>query len=452
MKRKILNNWKLYIIFLLAGTSAFSQESFTLKECINYALNQNSNVKVSQYNLTISDKKIDEEIGKYLPQLNIASSFDDNVKLPTSLLPAQLMGGPAGTFIPITFGNQYNFNTGLQLTQKLYDPTAILNIKNAKVAKNISELSNQKTKEETIYDICRSYYQTLVIKMQINVLNNTLLASNESLKSIELKYNNGVAKKIDADRIRVNFNNTNSQLDQSSLNYEQSLNRLKFAMGMPLENSIALTDTNLSNQDEILNYQFNNKYDYHNTLDYQINKFNLSRAEINKDISVSAFLPTLSLVGNYNYNAMRQEFTFFEGNKPWYQSSSFGLRLNIPIFDGMQRNYKYSQALISNKIADETLNLTEQTIKMNISNFEIQYKNALENIGREKENLSLAENVYKSSQLEYSQGMLSTVDLIQSESSYLISQNNYYGKLLSLYLARLDLEKAKGTLMTFINK
>jgi outer membrane protein TolC len=149
---------------------------------------------------------------------------------------------------------------------------------------------------------------------------------------------------------------------------------------------------------------------------------------------------------------MRQEFNFFDTDKSWYRSSVIGVRLTLPIFDGLQRNYRYSQAILNSKIATENLNLTEQTLKVNLSNFEIQYRNAIENIGREQENLTLAENVYKSSQLEYKEGTLTTLDLIQSETSYLIAQNNYYSKLLSLYLARVDLEKAKGTLSTFINK
>ncbi len=149
---------------------------------------------------------------------------------------------------------------------------------------------------------------------------------------------------------------------------------------------------------------------------------------------------------------MRQEFNFFDTDKSWYRSSVIGVRLTLPIFDGLQRNYRYSQAILNSKIASENLNLTEQTLKVNLSNFEIQYRNAIENIGREQENLTLAENVYKSSQLEYKEGTLTTLDLIQSETSYLIAQNNYYSKLLSLYLARVDLEKAKGTLSTFINK
>jgi outer membrane protein TolC len=173
--------------------------------------------------------------------------------------------------------------------------------------------------------------------------------------------------------------------------------------------------------------------------------------QLDKKTKVSAFLPSLSFFGNYNFNAMRQEFTFFDANKDWYPSSGIGIKLTIPIFDGLQRNSKLAQSELNIKIANENLLLTEQSIKVDISNYKIQYQNALDNIEREKENLDLAESVYKNTQLEYQQGAGSTLDLIQSESSYLVAQNNYYNKLLNLYIARIEFEKAKGSLMSFIN-
>jgi outer membrane protein TolC len=53
--------------------------------------------------------------------------------------------------------------------------------------------------------------------------------------------------------------------------------------------------------------------------------------------------------------------------------------------------------------------------------------------------------------LEYKQGTGSALDIIQAESSFMVAQNTYFNKLLNLYIARIDLEKAKGTLMNFIN-
>jgi outer membrane protein TolC len=101
--------------------------------------------------------------------------------------------------------------------------------------------------------------------------------------------------------------------------------------------------------------------------------------------------------------------------------------------------------------AEDNLKLTEQSIKVEVSNYEIQYHNALDNIKNEKENLTLAESVYNNTQLEFQQGTASSLDLVQAESAFREAQNTYFNKLLNLYIARLDVEKSKGSLMNFIN-
>ena len=441
----------LTLFFAINSFYLQAQKPLTLKECINYSLTNNSNIKIANYNVNISQKKISEQFGNYLPQINVSGELDDNLKLTTQLMPAEMMGGTPGTYAAVKFGNKYSMSGGVQLTQKLYDPTSLLMIKTAKINKDISVLSQQKTNELTAYNISLIYYQTLVIQMQVNVLKSTRTASEQSLKSIELKYKNGMAKKIEVDKIRVSYNNTKSQLEQAELSYTQSLNTLKYNMGMPVDNSMVLADTSINDSYTMFMADTSNKFQIDHVFEYQIKKTNLSLMQLDKKTKVSAFLPSLSFFGNYNYNAMRQEFTFFDANKDWYPSSGIGLKLTIPIFDGLQRNSKLAQSELNIKIAKENLLLTEQSIKVDISNYEIQYKNALDNINREKENLDLAESVYKNTQLEYQQGSGSTLDLIQSESSYMVAQNTYFNKLLNLYIARLELEKAKGSLMNFIN-
>ena len=448
-KKKLVK--MLFLSFLLADVSSFAQKTFTIKECIKYSLTNNSNIKVANYDVDISQKKITEQLGNYLPQINASGELDDNLKLATQLVPAEMLGGTPGTFIPITFGNKYSVTGVVQLTQKLYDPISIYGIQSAKINKEITLQTQQKTSELTVFNISMVYYQTLVIQMQMNVLKSTLTASEQSLKSTELKYKNGMAKKIDVDKIRVSYNNTKSQLEQAELSYSQSLNTLKYNMGMPVDSSMELADTTINISKYLLANDTEHKLQIENIIDYKLNKTNISLMQIAKKTNLAAFQPSLSFFGNYNYNAMRQEFNFFDGGKDWYPSSEIGIKLTIPIFDGLQRNSRVAQSELNIKKAEENLLLTEQSIKVDNSNYNIQYKNALDNINREKENLDLAESVYKNTQLEYQQGTGSTLDLIQSESSYMAAQNTYFNKLLDLCIARIELEKSKGTLMKFIN-
>ncbi|MFA6336176.1 MAG: TolC family protein [Bacteroidales bacterium] len=439
----------LTLFFAISSFYLHAQKPLTLKECINYSNTNNSNIKIANYDVTISQKKVNEQVGTMLPQIEASGAYTDNLKLSTTVLPGELMGQP-GTQIPITMGTKHNLSGSVQLNQKIFDPTFGIALSAAKISKQLSVQTLKKTSEQTAYNISITYYQTLVIEKQMNSLRATLVASEKLLESTELKHKNGMAKKIDVDKIRVSYNNTNSQLQQSELSYKQSLNTLKYQMGMPVDSSIVLLDTDLSisfQTIEIQPYIFS----VDNHIDYQLQKTNLNVSEMDKKRNIAGYLPSLSFNANYGYSAMRNKFDFTKSGGDWYQSSSIGITLKVPIFDGLQRNAKIAQSKLNIEKSLENIRLTEQSIKVELSNSEIQYRNAVENIRSEKENLDLSENVYENTQLQYQQGAGSSLDLVQAESSYRESLNNYYNKLLNLYIARINLEQSKGTLMNYIN-
>lgn len=436
------------ILFLVLCLPLFGQ-TYSLKQCIEYARKNNSNVKIASLDSDISGKMVNEQIGKALPQIDLTGSLDDNLKITTQLLPGELMGQP-GTYVPVKFGTKYNFNAKLSLTQKIFDPSFWVALKASKISATISEQNIQKTDEQTIYDVSLAYYRASIIKKQLENLQVILAASERTLKSTELKYKNGLVKKIDVDKIKVSYNNTNSQVQQTELSYKQALNNLKYYMGMPVESSILITESLPDYTDTTAQTNLNNNF-IENRIDYQIQKTNVTLYEADKQNNISAYLPSLSFYANYSYQAMRSEFDFFKSGKDWYNSSAIGLELKIPIFSGFQRYSKVEQSQLNIEKAIENLKFTEQSIKVELSNYYIQFRNAIDNIQNEKENLALAESVYKNTQLEFSQGTGSSLDLVQTESSLRETQNNYYNKLLTLYIAKLDLEKSQGTLTNFIN-
>ena len=349
-------------------------------------------------------------------------------------------------------GTKYSAIGSIQLTQKIFDPSVWIGLKAAKLSADMSRQNIQQTDEQTFYNVSSAYYRAMVIQKQLDNLHAILVASEQSLKSTELRYKNGMAKKIDVDKIRVSYNNTKSQVEQTEMNCRQAINNLKYSMGMSVDSNIVISDT----LPETISEKFGENAEqsgnlFENRIDYQMRKSIVALYEADKLNNIAAYLPTLSFFANYGYQAMRSEFDIFKSGKEWYTSSAVGLNLKIPIFSGFGRWAKVEQSQLNIEVAQENLRLSEQSIKVEITNYNIQYRTALDNIQNEKENLALAESVYKNTQLEFSQGAGSSLDLVQAESSLREAQNNYYTKLLNLYVAKLDKEKAEGTLINYIN-
>jgi outer membrane protein len=439
----------IIILVTILNLTALSQ-TFSLRDCIEYANKNSSNIKIAAVETKISGKKVTEQIGKGLPQIDISSTLTKNLEITTSLLPGALFGSTAD-FIPVKMGTKYSINNTLSLTQKILDASFWVGLGAAKLNDEQSELNMQQSEEATWYDVSVAYFRALLKQKQFDNLKVIFSVSHQALGSTELRYKNGMARKVDVDKIRVSYNSTRSQMQQAEMNYKQALNNLKYAIGMPIEYSILLSDS-LSDLEVYLGENTSaNSYDFKNRVDYKLQEVNLKAQKAIRDNYIIEYFPTLSFFANYNYNAMRQEFNIFQSGKDWYKSSAIGLTLKIPIFSGLQRLSKVGESQLAISKAEETIKLKEQAIKVEISNFEIQYRTAWDNISNEKENMNLAESVYKNTQLEFSEGTGSSLDLVQSESALRETQNNYYSKLLTLYVAKLDLEKSQGTLTYFIN-
>lgn len=306
------------------------------------------------------------------------------------------------------------------------------------------------TKEQSALAISVTYYQTLVIGKQLSTLRSTQSTSNKLLASTELRFQNGMAKQIDIDKMRVSNNNLQSQVQQVELNYSQSLNNLKFYMGMPVESGIGLTDTVMNVGDQVFEPVLKD-FNLENRSDYQLQKIALKTFEADKDRNKAGYLPTLNLSANLAASAMRKQFNFWDNSEKWFANSSLVFSLRVPIFDGLQRQQRIAQANLNIQKSKVKLEQSKQTIQVDLSNYENQYRTAVNNIKNEKENLTLSEKVYRNTQLQYQQGMATSLDLVQAESSYNESTNNYYAKLLNLYIARINLEQGKGNLLNYIN-
>jgi outer membrane protein TolC len=403
--------------------------NYTLRECVEYALENNSSIKTANLDNAVAQGKIDEQIGTALPQVTISGGIEDAVQK-----------------IHSTTNNSYTISGTTSLQQKIYDPAFFTGVKLAKISKTQSELKLEKTTEQIAYSVCCQYYQTLVIQKQYHVLSRIATDAKATLDATILNYEHGSGKKIDIDKMRVTCNNDLSRLRQTNLNYEQSINKLKYQIGLPVDSTLVPADTLFTGS---LNLEVDSVSGncVENSIDYKILKTTESLQNTTKDIYAASYLPSLSLSAKYMYISTPDRLTLSDS---WNQSGSVGINLTIPIFDGLQKRAKISQ--VSNEIAKvkESLVAEEQSIKVTISNYKKQYEIAASNLENEKANLTLSEAVYQNTLISFQQGAESSLELLQAESSMQEAQNNYFSTLLSLYFAYLDLAQSSGKLMDFV--
>jgi outer membrane protein TolC len=437
------------ILLMMVSVITQAQESksilFSLKESIAYSLKNNPSSTIYKNEVLIAKEKKTEALAGYLPQVNATGTFDDNLKRQVSVIPA---GAFSKEEIRIQFGNQYNTNLTAQVDQVLFDRSITVAKEANKVNTLIADLKLLQNNENIVYNTITAYYQILTYNEQEKLLVENEKKYDELLRILQLQYEKGVAKKIDYDRMKVSQNNIKSQLSLLKTNRELALNKLKYAMGMELSNNIAINDSlDYSMQ---VNMPVGNQLDTKNLLDFKILSNNIALQQLDVERRKFAFYPTLAGYARYGAQTFGNEFGKSFGN--WFDYSSIGLKLNIPIFDGNRKKSQLSQSKLSLLNAQENLKLSER-------NYELQYQNANTALFRSytsmndnKQNLDLAADILKNTSLQYQKGAASLTDFLNSDYSYKEAQSNYISSLLNFLTARVDLEKSQGNLSTYVNQ
>lgn len=454
-KSKTRSAFWLLAAFLFTGIGAWAQapeEPLTLSSALQYALKHQSDVKKAKLDQENALYQIDEVKSRALPQITGTGGLTYNPILQLSAVPGDLAGQP-GTTLLIPFGQKWNASTAIALSQNIFDKSVFTGLKAAKTTQEYYRVKATLTDEQVIEQVANNYYQVLVQRQKMVVVDSTIANSTRVLEVIDGLYKNGLAKKIDVDRTRVNISNLQAQRQQLINAVQIQENTLKFFMGMDITTPITVPAASF---DEI---QPNAELIRENPVvtnmtDYQLLKTQEKLLHFQKESVKAAAFPTLALNGNYGYQGLGNKFPLGKGpsqNVNWFDYANVGVTLRIPIFTGFGNRAKIRQADIEVRKIKEDLEKQELSLNLAYENAKAQLVNALTTLKNQLENVDLAKEVYTNTRNNYDQGLAPMTDLLDAESSLTTSQNNYSTALLDYRLAEIQVIKTQGKLKTLIN-
>ena len=135
----------------------------------------------------------------------------------------------------------------------------------------------------------------------------------------------------------------------------------------------------------------------------------------------------------------------------WFDYSFIGIRLNIPIFDGLRKQKQRRQVEFKIQKINEEIEFAQNKVVASYEDAIQILFIGFQSISVQEENLKLAEEIYKQSRLLYKEGLYSTTDLLQAEVTFQKAQSAYWLEIIKYKKAELDLMKTKGTLNNLLN-
>jgi outer membrane protein len=476
------------ILFLMLIVPAFGQaqqqsqpaQSFTLDQCIEYALENSSDIKNAVIDQKIAEAKVKETRGIGLPQISGSASAQHYMNLPRMFMTKRSVYGFAAPDDPDNPGNKLPYdkfypelsdnsvfaiqnlfqlknsgNAGINATQILFNGSYLVGLQAAKAYTSLSMKSLNQTKETTIQQVIKAFYAVLINKDRIRLFDNNIARVESLLKTTQAMNTNGFAESIDVDRIRVTFNNLKSEKNKFEKLQELGIELLKFQMNFPSEGEIAVEgDIASLKVDEDVLKEYSSEWEYEKRTDYQLLLANQRLQELNLRNKYAGSLPTLSANGNFGWSTQSSDVrglfkteTKIPGSyDKWYPVSYVGISLNVPIFTGMQQTYRVQQAKLELLKTQNSMTRAKQGIDLEIKQTALVYLNAVTTLKSQDENAKLAENVARVTKIKYEQGVGSNIEVIDAESSLREAQINYYSSLYDALIAKVDLDKAYGKL------
>lgn len=432
------------MVGLICIKSSMAQEnSFSLKQAVEYALANQAQVKNALLEEELSRKKVNEIVGLGTPQIEANAELNNFLDIPVSFVPGEFFGGEPGTFFPVQFGQQYSASAGISVSQLLFDGSYLVGLQASRTYQELSRKQSKQTRTDAAVNVTKAYYGALVSDARLEIIEANILRVNKLLSDTRALNEAGFVEKIDVDRLELTSNNLKVEKDKLLRFKAISYALLKYQMNFPMEKEITLTDKLSENVLEgaqlpdSVNFSTRPEMDVLN-VSRQLQELDLKRYK-------STYFPSLVAFGAFSYNNARSEFDFLD-NLKWFPTTIIGAKLTVPIWDGLQKSARIAQARIKLQQVDNSIEFAKNSFRLELNTAKANFQNNNSSLAIVKKNRTLAEDIARSAKIKYDNGVGSSLELVDAESSLREAEANYYSTLYETIIARIDLDKASGTL------
>jgi outer membrane protein TolC len=434
-----------------------AQQVYDLQGCLKFALENNHNIRKAQFDKEKSAQARQEILGALLPQVSGTGNLNYNIQksrfiMPNFMnefLPPGMQDPNAAKYMTIEMGTNYTAGIGAALNQQIVNLSLFNAVDIAKTAEELTSLAAEAREEDVISQTANLFYAIQATEYAAGMFGRSIEIMDSVLISMETSYASGLIRKVDLDRLKVTRTNMSTQRASVINAVEVQKNLLKLQMGMDISEQLEIEKIN----PEIFDIQTNigdfQDFDPNLQTSYKMLNRQQNLQQLQKKAAIYENFPVLTAMINYNYTGVSDEFFRGETNY-WFGSSMAALNLRIPLFGGLSRSSKIKQANFELLKVREDEAILKQSLSMAHKNALLKLEDSRNAIQIQKTNMAMAEEVYRVTERNYSQGIASMSDVLNSNSSLIQAQMSYADALNNFMKAYVELRKASGTIRELV--
>lgn len=432
----------LILFVLLSCLSVKSQVVFnSFQEVRDYADKHSASIRISEAQQEVNAIREKQSKSFLYPSVNASAGFNDNITLQPTLVPARLFNpnAPEGSFEEMKFGKTYLYTTSIQAQWNVLDFQKIFAIKTSEFQSEAGKLNTEINRFNTYNQLASVYYSILLAQKSLEIDEKNANVTKIMLHNASEKYQKGIISESDLNRVSIQHLQNEKKIKTTESNLDQLYRQLQGILD--LREEIQISDFG-TDEDHIINPDFQA---VHPEILFQEKQIDISKSLVKQ--SEAMRYPTLGLVYQYNYNWATDHFMDFS-NVNSLPQQFFGVKLNLPLFNGFSINRKIKESQTELKIQQMQLENTKIVKDKEDEILKIQYDQSVADLEKTTEILQLQEQNDIHTQNKYESGIISLderldrySDLLSAQYDYLRSLSDFSLAKYKIYLRTIDFHK-----------
>ena len=422
------------LIGWLVWTSGASAQSWSLDDCMKYAVEHATEVKREVVNARQRKQDYQHAVAGFLPTV-------------TGGVQGQYAWGRNIDPETNTYNNVTTFNNYYQLYAELnvFDGFATINaLKQAKLSRDYSATAMQKILDDRAIDVMQKYVDAAYAEASIQIASEKLNESKRMLVKMKRLYELGEKGRPDVVQMESQVAEDEYNLTHQENVAKQSLLALKSAMNFPVDEELKIQikeeqkiqingelNLKLNAENEAIpesgiNYEIVYQGFQHISPDLKSAEYEVERARYDYKIAKGRLLPSLSLGGgistNYYKNlSQKGQYDGFASQFRNNQGEYLALTLSIPIYNS-DRWHSVKKARNDWQLAQVNLEETRRKLHDQIAQAVMDAEGYAKELHQMQKKVASDSLAYHMSSRKFEEGMLSTFDLHTAAQTLLESR------------------------------
>lgn len=436
---------KKYIILILFPNLLFAQTELSLMDAIKIGMQENYDIQLSSKNKRISEINNNWANAGALPTINLSAKkeegLSDQTNNPTSFMPYELRS------------TSINGNTNVSWT--LFNGFAI-RVNKAKL-RNLEEISSNNatlTIENTIQGIILQYYNCVLQKERLELLQKVVRLANNRLEYQQTKYDIGVISKIDLLQIENAMLTDSSNLIMQELNYNNAIKNLNLTLGKEIETTWIFTDE-IDTEIQLFSYENLKASTLADNTNIKNQYYNIQLAKQDIRLSKALFYPMISVNSGAAYNESTYdigELSNSMDNTGESLNYFANFSVNFRLFDGGKLYSTLRKVKVQKEINDLQYEKVKREVLHQLSLINNKYNSRISAFSLNQKAFKIAETNYALATDKQNRGVINSFMLRDIEIAFITSGINAQQAAYNLMESKIALLKITGGIIQSFNK